>query len=211
MKYSQPPSVTSRIPRDSCDLSLINSAPLPYRHTNYISELSEVQLRNDLLRNNITVSENTETDHCARHMRSCLRVGSRCTQTSEEDNNSKMLASMAALNTMFLLFQQGLLFWTTLCNYQQYQKLIQQCSRRSDNEYILLKIAAAASHTAGFRSVHLPAKLRHRMGARIAQDMLVFSHKHFTRQCSVMQDWSQVTNSHLTDSHLTDTDQFSLI
>jgi len=56
------------------------------------------------------------------------------------------------------------LFWTTLCNYKQYQKLIQERSRRSDNEYILLKIAAAASHTAGFWSVHLRAKLLHRTG-----------------------------------------------
>jgi len=30
--------------------------------------------------------------------------------------------------------------------------------------YILFKIAAAASHTAGYRSVHLPAKLLHRTG-----------------------------------------------
>jgi len=63
-----------------------------------------------------------------------------------------MLTSMAALKTMFLIFQYGLLFWTTLCNYKQYQKLTQERSRRSDNEYILFKIAAAASQTAGLRS-----------------------------------------------------------
>jgi len=48
--------------------------------------------------------------------------------------------------------------------YKQYQKLIQERSRRSDNEYILFKIAAAASHTPGFQSVHLPAKLLHCTG-----------------------------------------------
>ena len=42
--------------------------------------------------------------------------------------------------------------------------MIQEPSRRSDNEYVLFKIAAAASHTAGFWSVHLPAKLPHRTG-----------------------------------------------
>jgi len=78
---------------------------------------------------------------------------------------------VAALNAMFLIFQYGLFFWTTLCNYKQYEKLIQEHSR-SFNEYISFKIAAAASHTAGFRSVHLTAKLC------IAQDMLVFSHNH---------------------------------
>jgi len=51
-----------------------------------------------------------------------------------------------------------------MCNYKQYQKLIQELSRRNDNEYILFKIAAAASHMAGFRSVHLPAKLLHHTG-----------------------------------------------
>ena len=51
-----------------------------------------------------------------------------------------------------------------MCNYTQYQKLIQEPSRRSDNEYILFKIAAAASHIPGFQSVHLPAKLPHRTG-----------------------------------------------
>jgi len=85
-----------------------------------------------------------------------------------------MLASVAALNTTFLIFHKGLLFCTTLCNYKQYQKLIQERSR-SDNEYILFKIAAAASHTAGFCSVHLPAKLLHRTAHGY------FSHKHFTR------------------------------
>jgi len=68
---------------------------------------------------------------------------------------------MADLNAMFLIFQLGLLFWTILC--KQYQKLIQE-HRRSDNEHILFKIAAAASHTAGFWSVHLPAKLLHHTG-----------------------------------------------
>jgi len=42
--------------------------------------------------------------------------------------------------------------------------LTQESSRRSDNEYILFKIAAAASHTAGFWSVHPPAKLLHHTG-----------------------------------------------
>jgi len=41
--------------------------------------------------------------------------------------------------------------------------LIQERSR-SDNEYILFKTAAAASHTAGFWSVHLQAKLPHHTG-----------------------------------------------
>jgi len=44
------------------------------------------------------------------------------------------------------------------------KKLIQERSRRNGNEYILYKIAAAASHTTGFQSVHLPAKLPHRTG-----------------------------------------------
>jgi len=69
------------------------------------------------------------------------------------------------LASMFLIFK-GLLFWTTLCNYKQYQKLIQKRSRRSDNEYILFKIAAAASHTAGFRVFIFQQK------CCIAQDML---------------------------------------
>jgi len=68
--------------------------------------------------------------------------------------------------------------------------LIQEPSRRSDNEYILFKIAAAVCHTAGFRTVHLPPKLLHRSGQQgvifrensrnIAIDTRYFPRKFFT-------------------------------
>jgi len=44
-------------------------------------------------------------------------------------------------------------------NSKQYQKLIQEDSERSNNQYILFKIAPAVCHESGFRRVHLSARL----------------------------------------------------
>jgi len=68
---------------------------------------------------------------------------------------------MSALNMIFLYSSKGLIFWATLC--KQYQTLIQKSSKRA-NQYILFKIAAAASHTSGFWNVRLHAKLPHHTG-----------------------------------------------
>jgi len=47
-------------------------------------------------------------------------------------------------------------------NSKHYQKLIQEDSKRSYNQYILFKIAAAACHESRFWRVHLSARLPQR-------------------------------------------------
>jgi len=59
--------------------------------------------------------------------------------------------------------------------------LIQEDSKRSNNQYILFKIAATACHDcheSGFWRVHLSARLPQRT------EHAILWHKYFTRWCS---------------------------
>jgi len=62
-----------------------------------------------------------------------------------------------------------------LKNSKQYRKLIEEDSKRSHNQYILFKIAAAACHESGFWRVHLSARLPQRA------EHAILRHKYFTR------------------------------